>query len=111
MLSDSQKLWAFVCGSFAALVSEGMKSITFWLGCGLLMLAVLNCWSSVAVARDPGVTKKQRVLQISLIWLLPVLGAATILSVRHFASRQQDRSRGDSSLAVDDRHYIGKGYF
>ena len=88
-----------------------MESITFWLGCGLSMLVVLNCLSSVAVARDPGLTKKQRALQILLIWLLPVLGAAAILSVRHFASRQKDRLPGDSSLAVDDRHYISKGYF
>lgn len=88
-----------------------MKSITFWFGCGLLMLAILNCWSSVAVARDPGLTKKQKALQLLLTWLLPVLGAAAILSVRHFASRQTDRSHGDSSLVVDDRHYISKGYF
>jgi hypothetical protein len=88
-----------------------MKDITFWLGCGLLMLAMLNCWSSVAVARDPGLTTKQKALQILLTWLLPVLGAAAILSVRHFASRQKDRSSADSSLVVDDRHYISKGYF
>ena len=88
-----------------------MKNSALWLSCGLLMLVVLNCWSSVAVSRDPSVTKKQRVLQILLIWLLPVFGAGAILSVRHFASRQQKRSPGDASLTVDDRHYIGKGYF
>lgn len=88
-----------------------MKSITFWLASALSMLAALNCWSSVAVARDAGLTKKQRLLQILMIWLLPILGAATILSVRHFASRQKDRSPGDSSLVVGDKHYISKGYF
>lgn len=88
-----------------------MNSITFWLGSGLLMSAVLNCWPSVAVAQDSVLTKKQKALQILLIWLLPVLGAAAILSVRHFASRRKDRTAADSSLVVDDRHYIGKGYF
>lgn len=88
-----------------------MKSITFWLGCGLLMVAILNCWSSVAVVRDRGLTKKQKALQLLLTWLLPVFGAAASLSVRHFATRQKDRSPGDSSLVVDDRHYINKGYF
>lgn len=81
------------------------------LGCGLVILAALNCWASVAVARDPTLTKVQKALQILLIWLLPVLGAVAILSVRHFASRQKDRTPADSSLVVGDRHYIGKGYF
>ena len=81
------------------------------LGCGLVILAALNCWSNVAVARDPTLTKVQKALQILLIWLLPILGAVAILSVRHFASRQKDRKPADSSLVVGDRHYIGKGYF
>jgi hypothetical protein len=81
------------------------------LGGGLLILAALNCWSSIAVARDPTLTKLQKALQILLIWLLPILGAVAILSVRHFASRQKDRTPADSSLVVGDRHYIGKGYF
>lgn len=88
-----------------------MNGVAFWLGCGLLMLAALNCWSSVAVAREPTLTKVQKALQLLLIWLLPILGAVAILSVRHFASRQTDRASADSSLAVEDRHYIGKGYF
>lgn len=81
------------------------------LGGGLLILAALNCWSSVIVARDPVLTKVQKALQILSIWLLPVLGAVAILSVRHFASRQKDGTPADSSLVVGDRHYIGKGYF
>ena len=81
------------------------------LGCGVLILAVLNCWSSVAVARDLALNKRQKSLQILLIWLLPVLGATAILSVRYFASRKNDRASSDSSLVVDDRHYISKGYF
>jgi hypothetical protein len=81
------------------------------LGCGFVILAALNCWSNVAVARDPTLTKVQKALQVLLIWLLPVLGAVAILSVRHFASRQKDRAPADSSLVVGDRHYIGKGYF
>lgn len=88
-----------------------MKSITFWLGCGLLLLVVLNCWSSIAVARDPALTTKQKVLQILLVWLLPVLGAVAVLSVQHFASRRKERMLADSSLVVDNRHYISKGYF
>ena len=88
-----------------------MKNITLWLGCGLLMLAILNCWSCVSVERAPDLTKKQKVLQILLTWLLPVLGAAAILPVRYFVSRQKDRSSTDRSLVIGDRHYISKGYF
>jgi hypothetical protein len=89
-------------------LAQDMNSIAFWLGCGLL---ILNCWSSIAVARDPGLTKKQKALQILLTWLLPVLGAAAFLSVRHFASRQKAGSPADSSLVVDDSHYISNGHF
>lgn len=85
--------------------------IPVMLGCGLLILAALNCWSSVTVARDSSLTKVQKALLMLLIWLLPLLGAVAILSVRHFATRQKDRTPADSSLAVEDRHYIGKGYF
>lgn len=75
------------------------------------MLAVVNCWSTVAIARDSVLTKQQKRFQALLTWVLPFLGAAIVLAVRHFASRQRDRAPGDASLVVEDRHYIGKGYF
>jgi hypothetical protein len=84
---------------------------TFWFSGAFLFLAVINCWSSIAVARDPGLTRQQKRLQIVLTWLLPFLGAIVTLAVRHFATSQKERSPGDSSLVVEDRHYIGKGYF
>jgi hypothetical protein len=85
--------------------------ITVVLGGGLLILAALNCWSTVTVARDATLTKLQKALQVLLIWLLPILGAVAIMSVRHFASRQKDRASADSSLVVADKNYIDKGYF
>jgi hypothetical protein len=88
-----------------------MESSMFWFIGGLLMLAVVNCWSTIAVARDSALSKQSKGLQILLIWVLPLLGATVVLTVRHFASRQQSRPPGDSSLVVEDRHYISKGYF
>jgi hypothetical protein len=88
-----------------------MSSSTFWLGGGFLVLTVLNCWPTIAVARDSDLTQRQKWLQVLLIWVLPLLGATAVLGVRHFASRPKDRSARDSSLVVEDRHYISKGYF
>jgi hypothetical protein len=88
-----------------------MNSSTVWLVGGLLMLTVANCWSTIAVTRDSVLTKKQKGLQVLLIWVLPFLGATAVLAVRHFASRQKDASPGDPSLVVEDKHYISKGYF
>jgi hypothetical protein len=88
-----------------------MKSAIFWIGFTLLALAVLNLWATIAITRDRDLRGRQKLLQLLVTWLLPVLGAVATLSVRHFASRHKDRSAGDSSLVVEDQHYISKGYF
>jgi hypothetical protein len=87
-----------------------MNSSTFWL-VGIPMLAVVNGWSTISVVKDCVLTKRQKGLQVLLTWVLPFLGAMVVLAVRRFASRQRSRSPGDSSLVVEDRHYISKGYF
>lgn len=88
-----------------------MNNSKYWLVGAFLMLAVMNGWSTVAVVRDSVLTRKQKGLQLLLIWGLPFLGAIIVLAVRHFASRQSGKLPGDSSLVVEDRHYISKGYF
>lgn len=71
----------------------------------------LDTLLSVRPHLAPVVRTVLEALHILLTWLLPVLRAATNPSVRHFASRQKDRSSTDSTLVVDDRHYISNGYF
>ena len=88
-----------------------MSNTALWIGVGILVLAGLNLWATLSSVRDPVSTTRQKCLQLLVTWLLPVLGAVATLAVRRFASRQKDRNAGDSSLAVEDRHYIGRGYF
>lgn len=84
---------------------------TAFLSLGIVALAMLSGWASVVVALDQELTKRQKVWQALLAWVFPIVGPILVLTVRHFARRQKDRSAGDSSLAVNDRHYISKGYF
>ena len=42
---------------------------------GLIAVAVLNAIVSFAVARSPYYNRRQKLMQIILVWTLPVLGA------------------------------------
>jgi hypothetical protein len=88
-----------------------MTRAIVWITCALVAVVSLNLWATVAIARDTHLAKKQKIVQMAVTWLLPFLGAAIALSVQHFTFRQKDRPFGDSSLVVEDRHYIDKGYF
>lgn len=77
----------------------------------LLPAVLLDIWATCAIGRDSDLTRRQRWSQLVLVWLLPFVGPAIVLAIRHFTLRDKVRARGDSSLVVEDRHYIGKGYF
>lgn len=57
-------------------------------GAGLLL--VLDCFVSVLILRDSGITSMQKLLQLLVIWLLPLLGAVVVYLVH----RSDDEPRG-----------------
>jgi hypothetical protein len=79
--------------------------------CLAVIALALSVWATVGATKDDSLTKLQKRHQIVLAWVLPIIGGALLIAVRHFMSRPIDRSSGDSSLVVEDRHYISKGYF
>jgi hypothetical protein len=50
-----------------------------WFGAGLLL--VVNCFVSIIVLRDSGITAVQKLLQLLVIWALPLLGAVVVYLV------------------------------
>jgi hypothetical protein len=72
---------------------------------------MLSVWATLGAIRDDALTAVQKRHQVVLAWVLPVLGPVILISVRYFTSRAVDRPSGDSSLVVEDRHYVSKGYF
>ena len=57
-------------------------------GAGLIL--VVNCFVSVVVLRDSGITSVQKLLQLLVIWILPLLGAVVVYLVH----RSDDEPRG-----------------
>jgi hypothetical protein len=49
-------------------------------------LALVNVAATVAVIRDAGLTAGQRVLQVALIWLIPLFGAVATFVFRRWTS-------------------------
>ena len=48
---------------------------------GLVAVLWLNVRSTLAIRRDDLSDQKQRVMQLALVWLLPVIGAVIVLAV------------------------------
>jgi hypothetical protein len=77
-----------------------MDTVAFWLiGSILLALQVL---ATALVRRSASYASDQKWAQIRLIWLLPALGAALVLSVLHDDGELLPR-RGVSSQGPTDR--------
>ena len=49
-------------------------------------LALVNVAATVDVVRDSGLTRRQRMLQLMLIWAIPVLGAVVTFVFRRWTS-------------------------
>jgi hypothetical protein len=72
----------------------------------LLLLAVplaLNLWATKLVIRDDLSERGQKVAQLLLVWLLPVVGAVIVLGVH----RKQETSPLGYREAPDPGHDIG----
>lgn len=49
-------------------------------------LAFVNVAATVAVVRDSGLTPRQRLLQVALVWAIPVFGAVATFVFRRWTS-------------------------
>lgn len=71
----------------------------------LLVLAVivsLNVAASIAVRRDEYSEQRQKILQIALVWLVPILGALLVLGVHRKAEKPSGAYRPDDDRLGDD---------
>ena len=65
-----------------------------WFGAVLLLAAlVFQVWVTLRLRRTQIFDASQKLAQIKLIWLVPVLGAAIVFSV--LASEEQSENRDD----------------
>jgi hypothetical protein len=70
----------------------------------LVTALVLQVLATLRVKRDGGSTPEQKGLQLRLIWLLPLVGAALVLAVLHEEPRSSHSvNRGQESEGAHDR--------
>lgn len=65
-------------------------------------LTLVNVAASVAVIRDSGLTPRQRMLQIALIWAIPVLGAVVTFVFRRWTSAVPTVGGSAPALSADE---------
>ena len=69
----------------------------------LALLAVLNAFATAAALRSPNSSRKQKVAQICLAWLVPILGSLLVLGVA------RDREPRTSGTYPEDQSYGWNG--
>jgi hypothetical protein len=67
-----------------------------------VVLVSLQTFATLSVRRSVAYAPEQKSVQIRLIWLLPLLGAALVLSVMHQEGELMPR-RGGSSQGPSER--------
>ncbi len=67
----------------------------------------LNVWATRLVLRDPLITKHQRQSQLTLIWLLPLVGALLVLAV-HRKEENPSRTHRSEPDPGDDYALSGR---
>ena len=65
---------------------------------GLAFIAIalplaLNLWATRLVARDDLCERRQKIAQLALVWLIPLVGAAVVLAVHRRAEPPSRRYR------------------
>ena len=61
-------------------------------------MAVANIFVSVAVARDEDLSAAQRFAQLLIVWLLPIVGAVLVSTIRR--AQSADRIRVSRSVPI-----------
>jgi hypothetical protein len=75
-----------------------------------VILMALNAWATRAVLRDDLSATGQRIAQVTLVWLLPVVGALLVL---HLTRRDMERPSGrypNDPEYVDDFGVSAQGF-
>lgn len=68
---------------------------------GVALIALINCAATHFIIRDRGLTSIQRLYQVLLVWVLPLVGAAVTYFFRRFTSAQQTHHNIFDSQSVD----------
>ena len=68
---------------------------------GVLACVLLNVAANIAVLRDAALTTIQRRLQVALIWILPLVGAALTFFFRRLTSAVPTVGENDGEGVTD----------
>lgn len=68
----------------------------------LALIVFLNVWATLAVMRDEFSEPLQKVFQITLIWIIPILGALLVLGVHRKEEKPSRTYRSDHDRVGDD---------
>lgn len=72
----------------------------------IVLSVVLSCIATVGVARDVALTKAQRVAQLVIVWLVPIVGAIVTTAVRRTQQSPRGRKAGEPWTAISDGQAI-----
>jgi len=67
----------------------------------LSALLVANAWATYVVVRDAYVERHQRIFQIAVVWLLPVLGAIFIFALHRKPEKPTGKYREPPNIGDD----------
>jgi hypothetical protein len=76
-------------------MSEGMRIALI---AALVMLLVPNIAATAVVLRSHTATPRQKALQTSLVWLIPLLGAVVVMTFHALDRRKQGPQPGSPGL-------------
>ena len=68
----------------------------------LVAVLWLNIKATIAVQRDHLSGQNQRLMQLALVWLLPVIGAVIVLAVNRPAEKATRKYREPPESGIDD---------
>ncbi|MFC7297033.1 hypothetical protein [Herminiimonas aquatilis] len=72
----------------------------------LVVIMALNVKATVHVVRDKLSEPKQRFIQISLVWLLPIAGAFMVFAVHRPEEKHSGKYSHEPENNVDPAHFV-----
>lgn len=84
--------------------------MTLALSVAVLILIIANVAVTMSIARTDVYTPNQKLAQLAIVWLLPILGAALIYAVLR-SSREHSNSRSQHvSETNTEGEYVGQSH-
>ena len=75
----------------------------------IAFLFMLDCWATLKVARDQYAERRQRIAQLLLVWLVPLIGALCIIGVHRRGDKPSGQyQRGDDTYGVFEGTGVGR---